>query len=118
MQFKMYPEVILVIERPGKDVYILMVELKIKIYRIISKQDTNKIKILSKDSDNKEKFLKNRRKIEEEGYEIKTKDTIQNQKRWRRNHKAIRKEPRKPKNTCNYIYFKRQPEEKNNKIGN
>ena len=31
------PEVIIVIERPGKDVYILMIELKIKIYRIISK---------------------------------------------------------------------------------
>ena len=50
------PEVIIVIERPGKDVYILMAELKIKIYKIISKQDTTKIKILFKNSDNKDKF--------------------------------------------------------------
>ena len=68
----MYPEVTLVIERPGKDVYILMAELKIKIYRIISKQDTNEIKILFKDSDNKDKFLTNIGNIEEEGYEIRT----------------------------------------------
>ena len=56
----MYPEVTLVIERPGKNVYILMVELKIKIYTIISKQDTNEIKILFKN--NKNKFLTNREK--------------------------------------------------------
>ena len=72
MQFKMYPEVTLVIERPGKDVYIFMAELKIKIKRIISKQDTNEIKILFKDSGNKEKFLTNSGKKEEEGYEIRT----------------------------------------------
>ena len=72
MHFKMYPEVTLVIEKPEKDAYILMAELKIKIYRIISKQDTNEIKILFKDSDYKDKFLTNRGKIEEEGYEIRT----------------------------------------------
>ena len=53
----MYPEVTLVIEKPEKDAYILMAELKIKIYRIISKQVTNEIKIILKDLDNKEKFL-------------------------------------------------------------
>ena len=62
MQFKMYPEVTLVKERPGIYVYILMAELKIKIYRIIFKQDTKEIKILFKDSDNKDKFLANREK--------------------------------------------------------
>ena len=62
MQFKMYPEVILVIENPGKDVYILTAELKSKIYGIISKQDTNEIKILFKGSDNKEKILNKQEK--------------------------------------------------------
>ena len=70
MQFKMYPEVTIVIERPGKYVYILMADLKIKIYRIIFKQDINEIKILFKNADNEEKILTNREKIEEKGYEI------------------------------------------------
>ena len=72
MQFKMYPEVTLVIKWPGKDAYILMAKLKIKIYIINTKQDTNKIKILFKDLEIKEKFLTKRGKIEEEGYEIRT----------------------------------------------
>ena len=70
MQFKMFSEVTLVVKRPWKDAYILMAELKIKIYRIIWRQKNNEIKIIFKDSDHKDKFLNNRRKIEEDGYEI------------------------------------------------
>ena len=72
MEGKYYPQVTLVVERPGKDIYIVMAEMKLKIYRILPRQNTTEIKILFKNKENKEKCLQNRNKLEEEGYAIQT----------------------------------------------
>ena len=72
MEGKFYPEVTLVVERPGKDIYIVMAEMRLKIFRILPKQNSAEIKILFKNIENKEKCLQNRNKLEEEGYKIKT----------------------------------------------
>ena len=68
MQGKFYPEVTLVVDLPGKDIYIIMVELKLKIYRILPKQNSSEVKILFKNVENKGKCLQNSNKLEEEGY--------------------------------------------------
>ena len=65
MEGKFYPQVILVIERPGKGIYVIIAEMKLKIYRILPKQNTTEIKILFKNMENKEKCLQNRNKLEE-----------------------------------------------------
>ena len=62
MEGKFYPQVTLVVERPGKDIYVVMAEIKLKIYRILPKQNTTEIKILFKNMENKEKCLQNRKK--------------------------------------------------------
>ena len=49
-----------------------MAEMKLKIYRILPKQNTPEVKILFKNVENKEKCLQNRNKLEEEGYLIQT----------------------------------------------
>ena len=72
MEGKFYPEVTLVVERPGKDIYIVMAEMRLRIFRILPKQNSEEIKILFKNIENKEKCLQNRNKLEEEGYKIKT----------------------------------------------
>ena len=58
------------VDRPGKDIYIRMTELKLKIYRILLKQNSPEVKILFKNVENKEKCLQNRNKLEEESYLI------------------------------------------------
>ena len=58
------------VDRPGKDIYIRMTELKLKIYRILPKQNSPEVKILFKNVENKEKCLQNRNKLEEESYLI------------------------------------------------
>ena len=72
MEGKFYPEVTLVVDRPGKDIYVIMAEIKLKIYIILPKQNTSEVKILFKNMENKEKCLQNRHKLEEEGYLIQT----------------------------------------------
>ena len=72
MEGKFYPEVTLVVDRPGKDIYIIILELKLEIYRILPKQNSPKVKILFKNLENKEKCLQNRNRLEEDGYLIKT----------------------------------------------
>ena len=49
-----------------------MTELKLKIYRILLKQNSPEVKILFKNVENKEKCLQNRNKLEEGGYLIQT----------------------------------------------
>ena len=72
MEGKFYPEVTLVVDRPGKDIYIIILELKLEIYRILPKQNSPKVKILFKNLENKEKCLQNRNKLDKEGYLIQT----------------------------------------------
>ena len=49
-----------------------MAKLKLKIYRILSRQNSTDIKILFKNVENREKFIPNRTKIEETGYSMQT----------------------------------------------
>ena len=49
-----------------------MAEMKLKIYRILPKQNSSEVKILFKNIENKEKCLQNRNKLKEEGYAIQT----------------------------------------------
>ena len=59
MEGKFYPEVTLVVDdRPGKDIYVIMPEIKLKIYRILPKQNTPKIKILFKNMEIKKNAYK------------------------------------------------------------
>ena len=60
------------VDRPGKDIYIRMTELKLKIYRILLKQISPEVKILFKNVENKEKCLQNRNKLKEKGYLLQT----------------------------------------------
>ena len=55
MEGKLYSEVTLVVDRPGKDIYIIMAELKLKIYKILPKHNCPEIKILFKNIENKKK---------------------------------------------------------------
>ena len=51
-----------------------MAEMKLKIYRILPKQNTPEVKILFKNIENKEKCLQNRNKLEEERYLVQSKE--------------------------------------------
>ena len=72
MEAKFYPKITLVVDKPGKDIYTRIAELKLKIYRILPKQNTSEIKRLFKNIENKEKCLQNRNKLEKEGNLIQT----------------------------------------------
>ena len=67
MEEKFYLEVTLLVDRVRKAINTIMVELKLKIYRVLPKQNTPEVKILFKNVENKEKCLQNRNKLEEEG---------------------------------------------------
>ena len=56
----MYPEITLAVGGPEQDIFVIIAELKLKIYRILPTQDANKIKIILKDIQNTEKCLNNR----------------------------------------------------------